>query len=288
MLSLRVPVSIVLLVPMVASAADRPAGEPDRPFGLERRIAWSDSRVVGSPDPLLPYKVVRAFPGLTVKQPADPDPRAGDRPPVHLSSTSITGPGPAGCSPSATTQDADAEPRRCSRSTGSPYGLAFHPDYERNGYHLHRPERSDEGRAGRRRWCATRSTGGRRIAIDPGSKRLIIEWPSNGHDGGDLAFGNDGTLYVSSGDGSSDSDANLTGQTPRRPAGRRAADRRRSSRAGPELRRAQGQPVRRSPRRPARDLGLRPAQSLAAELRPRSRASSGSATTGRTCGSRST
>jgi mono/diheme cytochrome c family protein len=49
--------------------------------------------------------------------------------------------------------------------------------------------------------------------IDTGSKCLIIEWPSNGHDGGDLAFGNDGYLYVSSGDGSSGSDANLTGQT---------------------------------------------------------------------------
>ena len=48
--------------------------------------------------------------------------------------------------------------------------------------------------------------------IDPNSKLLIIEWPSNGHDGGDLAFGNDGYLYVSSGDGSSGSDANLTGQ----------------------------------------------------------------------------
>ena len=49
--------------------------------------------------------------------------------------------------------------------------------------------------------------------IDPESRLLIIEWPSNGHDGGDLAFGNDGFLYVSSGDGSSDSDADLTGQS---------------------------------------------------------------------------
>ena len=29
----------------------------------------ADSRVVGSPDPLSPYKVVRAFPKLTIKQP---------------------------------------------------------------------------------------------------------------------------------------------------------------------------------------------------------------------------
>src|SRR5262249_6276034 len=49
--------------------------------------------------------------------------------------------------------------------------------------------------------------------IDPASRRIIIEWPSDGHNGGDLAFGNDGYLYISSGDGSSDSDANLTGQS---------------------------------------------------------------------------
>ena len=49
--------------------------------------------------------------------------------------------------------------------------------------------------------------------IDPASKHVIIEWASNGHNGGDLAFGNDGYLYVTSGDGSSGSDAHLTGQT---------------------------------------------------------------------------
>src|SRR5262249_22920486 len=49
-------------------------------------------------------------------------------------------------------------------------------------------------------------------AIDPKSALTIIEWDSNGHNGGDLAFGLDGMLYVSSGDGTSDSDTNLTGQ----------------------------------------------------------------------------
>jgi uncharacterized repeat protein (TIGR03806 family) len=48
--------------------------------------------------------------------------------------------------------------------------------------------------------------------IDPASKLVIIEWPSGGHNGGDLDFGNDGMLFVSSGDGSGGSDPPMTGQ----------------------------------------------------------------------------
>ena len=66
---------LFLLVPAAAPDDDRPAAE--KPFGLERRIPWNDSRVVGSPDPLLPYKVVRAFPKLTIKQPLSITPEPG-------------------------------------------------------------------------------------------------------------------------------------------------------------------------------------------------------------------
>jgi uncharacterized repeat protein (TIGR03806 family) len=50
------------------------------------------------------------------------------------------------------------------------------------------------------------------FAIDPQSALHIISWESNGHNGGDLEFGLDGMLYVTSGDGTSDSDTNLRGQ----------------------------------------------------------------------------
>ncbi len=48
--------------------------------------------------------------------------------------------------------------------------------------------------------------------VDPKSEKIIIAWPSNGHDGGAMVFGLDGMLYVTTGDGTSDSDTNLAGQ----------------------------------------------------------------------------
>ncbi len=49
--------------------------------------------------------------------------------------------------------------------------------------------------------------------IDPKSEEILLEWPSSGHDGGDMAFGRDGMFYVSAGDGSNDSDTLNSGQT---------------------------------------------------------------------------
>ena len=48
--------------------------------------------------------------------------------------------------------------------------------------------------------------------FDPQSEVTIIEWASDGHNGAAIAFGLDGLLYVTSGDGTSDSDTNLRGQ----------------------------------------------------------------------------
>src|SRR5712691_5949461 len=40
-----------------------------KPFGLDKRIPWTTSRVVGSPNPPLPYRVVQTFNKLKIPCP---------------------------------------------------------------------------------------------------------------------------------------------------------------------------------------------------------------------------
>src|SRR5213592_3659997 len=41
----------------------------EQPFGIDRRIPWTTSRVVGSPDPPLPYTVEKTFTNVSWKAP---------------------------------------------------------------------------------------------------------------------------------------------------------------------------------------------------------------------------
>lgn len=190
-------------------AAGDPMGDA-RPHGLQARIPWTTSRVVGSPEPPLPYRVRKTLPNLKVPCPIALAHEPGsDRLILIHQDTAWTGRGHLlriKDDPDVTTAEnlLDVD--------GIAYGIAFHPDYQRNGYLYVGSNGPLDGKTKTTR--VIRYAVGRQapFALDRSSARLIIEWESDGHNGGDLAFGRDGMLYVSSGDGTSDSDTNLAGQ----------------------------------------------------------------------------
>jgi len=94
------------------------------------------------------------------------------------------------------------------------YSIAFHPRFAENGHFflgVNGPVKTPPLPRTSRVLRYTARDG----RPDPASRATIIEWPSDGHNGAALAFGGDGTLFVSSGDGTSDSDVDRVGQDPR-------------------------------------------------------------------------
>jgi glucose/arabinose dehydrogenase len=98
------------------------------------------------------------------------------------------------------------------RSSGSEQGLlglAFHPNYRSNG-HLFVNYIDASGNTVIARFTAS----GDKSAVDPGSGKTIlaIEQPFANHNGGMLAFGPDGMLWIGMGDGGSGGDPRGNGQ----------------------------------------------------------------------------
>jgi len=90
-------------------------------------------------------------------------------------------------------------------------GLAFHPNYEINGYFY-----VNYTASGPRRTVISRFTvsSGDADAADAASEHIIMEFvqPHSNHNGGQVSFGPDGFLYIATGDGGSGGDPDENGQ----------------------------------------------------------------------------
>jgi putative heme-binding domain-containing protein len=176
------------------------------------RKPWTTSKVVGSPEPPPKFKTVRAFPEakfnhplLIVKCPGSDRLFVGEQE-GRLYSL-------------ANKPDAKRDvfldlrkdykalvPNANATGIGELYGLVFHPQFEKNRYCYvcytlqkknNVPEYLPDGSRVSR--FTVKNTDP--PTIDPSSEEVVITFQGGGHNGGDLHFGNDGMLYISTGDG---------------------------------------------------------------------------------------
>jgi uncharacterized repeat protein (TIGR03806 family) len=169
------------------------------------------STVIGSPDPPPPFRIRRAFPKLDLTYPITVTHQPGSD--FLLLVTQIWSSGPGRLlrvkdAPNARTAET------LLKLEDMAYSLAFHPQFEKNGNLYLSSSNYPVKDAAPKRVRVTRYTMDRKppYALDPRSAKVIIEWLSNGHNGGAMGFGHDGMMYLTTGDGTSDSDTDLAGQ----------------------------------------------------------------------------
>jgi putative heme-binding domain-containing protein len=201
-LALRLALLFVFLLAGFARAK-----EPGRP----QRERWTTSRITGSPDPPPPFKVVRAFPKLKFEQPLllarEP---VGDRLFVGEQAGVLYS--------FENRSDAEAELffdlrkelttlelHADATSVEAVYGLTFHPNFKANRqcfvcYTLRGKGSNLEDGTRVSRFTVDEADPPR---VNPESEVILLTFLQGGHNGGDLHFGPDGMLYISTGDAAS-------------------------------------------------------------------------------------
>ncbi len=183
------------------------------PVGLESLPPLTTSTVVGFPDPPPPYRPVRALATYRPGYPIQVKPVPGSDQMLLITQPRSYGPTTVWRFPNRPgATETDAVKLFETPFEGTATDFTFHPKFAENGYVY---VGWGGGAKGEKKKCwVTRYTmkPTAPFALDVASATTILAWESDGHNGLAMCFGTDGKFYVSSGDGTSDSDTNNTGQ----------------------------------------------------------------------------